>query len=633
MFDLLTMAAVADEIGRRLLDGRIQRIGLVDRRTIAAEVYAGGQRHALVASADDREARLLIVSTMPSLDADLVTPFSLLLRKYLRGGIIVGVNQPPLERLVRLSIAKRLVPNHRPAASDDESASEIEFETDDDGEEGATYVHLAVEIMGRHSNLILIDDDGRVMESAKRVTPAMSRVRPVLPRLRYIPPPPLDKPDPRRLTAAEASALLADERPEAGLAPALVRLLRGISPQMAREIAYRATGDVAATIGTLHAEAPTAVARETRALLEPLLTSAWSARVYRESGATSSDAPADAAEIEDPARRMGDIVAFSAIPLAHLATSHVEEVVAGISAAAELAGGQGETGPVRHAQRRDRLLASIRSTREKQERRLWAVREQASKATETEQLREWGEAIYAYLWQIQPGQQELLIDDRRVPLDPTLSAKDNAQAYFERYRKAQGAGVHGLALEAEIGAELAYLDQLRTLSEQTTEFAGIEALAAEWEAHTGTPSPRGKPRRRPEAKRPRPLLDDDGNAVYIGRSGPQNDQITFDLAGPNDTWLHARGVPGSHVVVRWRHPNGEEELETIEAAASLAAFYSAARGGSAVEVDITRRRHVRKIKGTGPGMVTYRQERTIAVRPADEAGVIGVLAGNQAKPR
>ncbi|HKG24394.1 MAG TPA: NFACT RNA binding domain-containing protein, partial [Thermomicrobiales bacterium] len=119
---------------------------------------------------------------------------------------------------------------------------------------------------------------------------------------------------------------------------------------------------------------------------------------------------------------------------------------------------------------------------------------------------------------------------------------------------------------------------------------------------------------------PRAIYDDAGNAIYVGRSGAENDAVTFDLAGPNDTWLHARGVPGSHVIVRWRDPAGNEDEETLRRAAALAAHYSAARASGTVEVDATRRRYVRKIKGTGPGMVTYRNERTLAVRPRDEGG-------------
>ena len=156
----------------------------------------------------------------------------------------------------------------------------------------------------------------------------------------------------------------------------------------------------------------------------------------------------------------------------------------------------------------------------------------------------------------------------------------------------------------------------------------MEVLAAEWEAHRGpTPGAKGPTKRSGAApKRPKPLVDPHGHAVYVGRSGRENDLITFDLAGPDDTWLHARGVGGSHVVIRWRTPGGVEEAATVEAAAALAAWYSAARESSAVEVDVARRRHVRKIKGSGPGMVTYRNERTIRVRPAPEERLRDILS-------
>ncbi len=627
MFDVLTTAAVADELSATLLDGRIQRIGLVDRLTVAAEVYAGGRRRALVASADNRSPRIHLAPAMPSLDAELVTPFGLLLRKYARGGILVGVEQPPLERLLRLSIAKRIPSGHErrarriagePQPEDDDPDLLDDAETDDDGEgdgdAGLTWVHLHVEIMGRHSNLILVDDAGLVMDAAKRVTSAMSRVRPVQPRMRYVPPPPLDRPDPRRLTAAMASGMLAVAPEATPLARWLVSALRGLSPQMAREIAFRATGSADATVADALGDAgASALARETRALLEPLLTSAWAPKVYRE----RDDAEPESAQV----------VAYSAIPLAHLRQDHVEEAVASISAAVALVEGADEgddATPARHAQRRQRLLASIAEARAKLERRLASVREQGALAAETETLRRWGELIYANLWQIQPGQRELVVEGEMIPLDPAVPAKETAAALFERYRKAQSAGVHQEEIEGEIAGELAHLDDLATLAAQAAGFAELEALAAEWGAREGSPAGK-QARKRPQTRRPRPLLDDEGNAVFVGHTAGQNEMVTFEIAGQNDTWLHARGVGGSHVVIRWNNAAGEERDETILAAAALAGWYSAARGSSRVEIDVARRRHVRKIKGGRPGMVTYRNERTIAVEPADEAALRGVL--------
>ena len=624
MFDVLTIAAVADEVRDTLLDGRVQRIGLLDPLTFAAEVYAGGRRRMLVASADNQRARLHLTESAASFDPHLVTPFGLLLRKYVRGGVLVAVEQPPLERLVRLSIAKRLTPHNasRPRADDRDDLihpddDDLEFAPpDEEGEFEATYVHLAIELMGRHSNLILIDDAGRIMDSAKRVTAAMSRVRPVLPRMPYVSPPPIAKPDPRRMTAVDVGRLLAAQPATTDLAKLLVREYRAMSPRMAREIAFRVGGDAAVSVGDLTNEQGAAdLARETRALLEPLVTSAWSPRVYR--------------DLED-----GSVVAFAPLPMGHLAAESTEEVVASISLAADLdEEAQGPGTPVAHAQRRERLARSIGDARDRLQGRLASLRTEGAKAGEIERLREWGELIYGYLWQMLPGQQTLEVDGVKVPLDPALSAKENAQAYFERYRKAQGAGAHVPELIERTEHEVAYLDQLLQLTSQARGFAEVEALTAEWTAHQGPGADReskgGKPQSRKSAapKRPKPLLDRRGNAVYIGRSGRENDLVTFGIADQDDTWLHARGVPGSHVIVRWHQPGAAEDPDTLAAAAALAAHYSAARSSATVEVDATKRRHVRKIKGAGPGMVTYRNERTLAVHPADEAALGQVFGG------
>jgi predicted ribosome quality control (RQC) complex YloA/Tae2 family protein len=252
------------------------------------------------------------------------------------------------------------------------------------------------------------------------------------------------------------------------------------------------------------------------------------------------------------------------------------------------------------------------------------------KASRVEQFREWGDSIYAYLWSIKPGQSELVVDDRTIPLDPKLTAKENAQAYFERYRKAQGAGTHLPELIEKTLQERRYLDQLKTQIEQAPHLEVLETLATEWDAYlksSGRSDDRKPPRRSSVQRRPRAITDEHGNAIYVGRSGAENDLVTFDIAGPDDTWLHARGVPGSHVIVRWRDPSADEEIETLETAAAIAAHYSAARQSGTVEVDATRRRFVRKIKGTGPGMVTYRNERTLAVKPMDEAALGLVPAG------
>jgi predicted ribosome quality control (RQC) complex YloA/Tae2 family protein len=269
----------------------------------------------------------------------------------------------------------------------------------------------------------------------------------------------------------------------------------------------------------------------------------------------------------------------------------------------------------------------VAAAREKVERRLAALATESARAAEAEWLKTAGELIYAYLWQIEPGQVALDVDGSSIPLDPGLTANENAQAYFERYRKAQSAEAQLPGLVEESRAEIAYLDQLAILIAQAPGFSELEALAAEW-AEQAPPDHASRPKKKKTAapRRPRALVDANGNSIYVGRSGHQNELVTFDIAGPDDTWLHARGVAGSHVVIRWRAPESAESPDTVEAAAALAAWYSAARGSGRVEVDVAPRRHVRKIKGAGPGMVTYRNERTIRVRPAPEERLRHILS-------
>lgn len=599
MFDALTLAAVVDELTAALAPGRIQRVLLLDEVSLGLEIYGGGQRRQLLISAHPQEARLHLVTARLTADRERVTPFLLLLRKYLRGGTLLAVEQPPLERSVALSIAKFLPLDKagaRPAAPE-EDEEEAEGEAPEGAEERPGYevvVRLMVEIMGRHSNIVLVDSGGTILDSVKRVPARLNRYRLVLPHQPYLPPPPQTKVDPRAVTAAWWPALRARLPAGARLAETLVRELRGISPQVAREVAYRAAGDVAAGLGAVDDAAAAAALAEVLAHLE---RRDWSPRLYRRDGLPA---------------------AFSPFPLRSLAGLE-EEATAGISAVAELFYGATQ-GVIGHGQSRGRLLALLREERAKVAARRRALDEQLRAAAAAEAHREAGELIYAYLHTLRPGQASLEIDGRTLALDPRLSGVENAQAAFERYRRAKAAAANLPELAAAADLEAAYLDQLLAFAELAGSLEEIQALEAEWRAHARGPAAAGarKAGREQPARGPRRLRTVRGDGILIGRNGRQNDQATFDLAGPNDLWLHARGLPGSHVILQWRA--GAEE-RFVAAAAQLAAYYSPARGATAVEVDVTERRHVRKIKGAPPGLVTYRQEYTVRVAPADEAAL------------
>jgi predicted ribosome quality control (RQC) complex YloA/Tae2 family protein len=617
MYDLLATAAIVDELSSIVIDGRIQQIGLRDQQTLVAEIYAQRRRHYLVAAIGGREAVVYLDANPVSIDPTIVTPFTLLLRKYLRGGVVVAIDQPPLDRIIRLSIAKRMeTHNRRSPEGDDLIESDSNEDADEelalgDEEVPLLYTHLSLELMGRRSNMVLVDDEGIILDSVKRVTRAMSRVRPVLPKQKFVLPPPMSRPDPRSLSTGQVELILESAPDNADAQTLLTGSVAGVSPQIARELVFRVTGEPAlpaAAFGPEGAEGLAAVCRSIYATLE---TREWTPELYLDEA--------------------GDVAAYAALPMEHLSETYerrsVESMSEAVREAIQSAGS--DLSSTRHAGRRDKLIREI----EEVERRLLAkqasLERQQIAVQQASTFRRWGELIYSYLWQLEPGQPELSVEGEVIKLDPTRSPSEVAQEYFELYRKADR-GAEQLPKElATVTQEGAYLRQLLTQVSQATRFDDIEALRLEWESHRsrGEAEPaRGRKKvARRHSERPQTVVDPLGNTIHIGRSGPQNEHITFEVAQADDFWLHARGVPGSHVILRPPGVPDEVDETALLAAASIAAFYSAARSAGRVEVDICQRRHVRKIKGTGPGMVTYRNERTVSVEPIDEGEAMQLL--------
>ena len=594
MFDALTIAAIVDEMQTLLVGGRVQHVVHVDALTVTLEVYASRQRRWLTLSADPRFARAVIVDARVDGDAERVSPFLLLLRKYARGGRIVSVSQPRYERILRLSIVK--------AQEADKTADDRERVDEGLQAVNSTHTDLVVELMGRRSNLMLVDERGRIMESVKRVTAAMSRARTVLPGQLYTPPP-QNKVVPHRVTAAAllAAAHEASEPYDTWLVGQVV----AVSPLLAREIAHRTSIATSMPAAALTREQADATVEALRELFAPLDGGGWRPMVYA--------FPNGKAE-------------FTPFPLRSLDAAPGVFVTscASVSAAtvAALERDAGEAAPGRHTARRERLVAEIDDVVDKLRHRLNSLHEQQAQGAASASWRDMGEAIYAHWVEIAPGATELRTPEGLiVTLDPKLSPSDNAQHFFERYRKAQAATANVPTLLEATERDLAYVEQLRLQARLAETYDEIETTRLEWLAYNDSASasahvsrPKGA-RPSAAARRPRSYQTPDGDTLLIGRSGPQNETVTFGLAGPDDLWLHARDMPGAHVILRGP---GTESGAAIERAAALAAWHSEGRGSTSVAVDVTARRYVRKIKGAGPGMVTYRNEHTLNVRPRSE---------------
>jgi predicted ribosome quality control (RQC) complex YloA/Tae2 family protein len=234
-----------------------------------------------------------------------------------------------------------------------------------------------------------------------------------------------------------------------------------------------------------------------------------------------------------------------------------------------------------------------------------------------EPLRRAGELILTHQADLAPGATDLTIDGERIELNPELTAVENAQAYFARYRKAREAEQRVPELLEGAWRQAAHLADLGALVEVAEQMDAIRALRREVGAATGMAS--AEPRRRGRAPDTSPAgpyrrvrVAEHWEAL-VGASAAGNATVTFDLARPDDLWLHARGLPGAHVILR---TNGAEvPTEVLERAAQLAAWHSSGRASGAVEVDVAPRRHVKKIPNGPPGLVRYSNERTVRVAP------------------
>jgi predicted ribosome quality control (RQC) complex YloA/Tae2 family protein len=432
------------------------------------------------------------------------------------------------------------------------------------------------------------------LEAIKRVPASINRYRTILPRRPYVAPPAQDK-----ATPLEADAAFWRPRLAGGVAagpPAITGALRGMSPLAAREAVFRASGAVDTPAHALDPERLAGAIAELCAPLAPGSRAVWAPSVGLDEA--------------------GRVVAFAPYELRHL--DHSEQT-GSLSLAAERFFGE-EARPTPSVQRQQPVQGEIEAARTSEQRKLEALERELANAGAADALRAAGELLLTYSTQVPDKAASIELDGQRIVLDPDKSAVENAQEYFERYTRLRDARRQLPEMIATSKARIAYLDEALVhlgLAAMPEDVAALRSELVEGgylrggsTAPTATPGKKGAPK----AKAPSPLrLRLGDHTVYVGRTARQNDEATFDLGRPEDIWLHARGVTGAHVILRVDAGKPSEAL--IRQAAQIAAWHSAARAAASVPVDVTERRHVRKIKGGPPGAVTYSGERTLQVPP------------------
>ncbi len=560
------------EIEHRALDARVEKISQPSRDTLILTLRGRAGSHRLLLSSNSSCPRIHFVENAPENPA---TPpmFCMLLRKHLGGGRLVGVRQPGLERLLWL-----------------------DFQTTNELGD-LTTLTLAVEIMGRHSNIIAVGQDARILDAVKRVGQELSQLRQVLPGMAYTPPPPQHKQNPLTAGNQELLGLLAAQ-PEQELSKALLGCLEGLSPLLCRELAHKAGGGQALTNQALRTSQQLALSIALDELRLNLTQQCHPVALSEESG---------------------KLLDFSFLPITQYGSAAQSRSFESPSQLLEYYYHEKDAGE-RLRQRAGDLLRLLQSTTERTARRLQSQQAELEQSQGRERLRQFGDLLSSNLHLLQKGQTKALVEDYFHPegrpveivLDPQLTPAQNAQKYYSDYRKAETA-CRVLAERIQAGQEeLEYLESVAdALSRSTTEAALNEIrqeLASQGYLRTvrrATGRQAGLP--------PLRYLSRDGFSILCGRNNLQNDRLTLRESHSGDIWLHTQKIPGSHVIIQCQGRPVPDA--TLEQAAIIAATNSRAGHSRKVAVDYTAVKYVKKPKGAKPGMVIYTDFRTAIVDP------------------
>ena len=582
--DAICLGAVTNELNQALAGCRVEKVYQPDRDEIVLQTRGQGGAKRLLLSIAAGAPRVHFI------DAARENPaappmFCMLLRKHVQGAKIAAITQPAVERMLA-----------------------IELDTTD--EMGVPcQKKLICELMGKHSNVILCDGDGRILDALRRVDGDLSGKRQVLPGLFYRMPPAQDKHDPFALSGAGLAAAVRQADGEQTLDRYLLSQLLGFSPLLCRELSYRATGDAAARIGTLTDEQCEKLGQVFDDLMGFL----------REGRAR----PFLLSKAED-----GAVFDFTFLPVTQyegvMTVTQAESFSALLAAFFEKKG-RAE----RMARRSADLHKTVVNARDRLARKLAAQQKELDATQNREQYKRMGDLITANLYQLEKGMNKATVIDYyaedcpevEITLDVRLTPQQNAQRYFKMYNKAKTAE-NVLTEQIERGrADLEYLESvLVALGEAETE-RDLSQLREEL-TQTGVLSNKQtrnkKLRTKPVQAKPFHYRTSDGFEVFAGKNNLQNDLLTLKTAFKSDIWFHTQKIHGSHVILvtDGREPTNQAMTE----AAMIAAYHSKARQSSRVPVDYTPVRQVKKPAGAKPGMVIYHVYQTAYVTP-DESTI------------
>ena len=563
--DAICLSALAGELSEKLVGAKIDKVQQPERDMILLSLHGKGEKLKLLLTAGTGNARVQL--TAATFENPAEPPmFCMLLRKHLIGARILSVTQPAHERVLRLELETR----------------------DELGLEGKKA--LIAELIGRSANLILVDGEGRIVDCMRRMDFGGDALRHMLPGMFYRDPPAQEKIALLDCDADRRQSMIAAADKSRPIDKWLLDSFSGLSPLVCRELAFRCKGDWALLDTLLDAFVESIQAGELRPYL------------YYD-----GKKPAD----------------FSFMRLTQYGDAlHCEEAESFSAMLDSFYAGRDRLEQQRR--RSHELLKTVRTIRDRQQRKLVTQRSELEKSEDRESLRKTAELITANLYRLKKGDSRLICQDYYEPdcpeieiaLDPLKTPQQNAAAMFKDYNKRKAASEHLTKLIADGEAQLDYLNSVLELIQAAEGEKDLSDLRRELIETGYLKSSGGKKQEKLKAQAPLRFVSTDGKEILVGRSNVQNDELTTKLGRRSDYWLHTQKIHGSHVLIRCE---GEEPgVRCLEEAACIAAYYSQGRDGGKIPVDYTMLKNVRKPSGALPGKVIYTDYRTLLVESDEE---------------
>lgn len=576
-FDGITTNAVEKELTYLLQGSRIDKIYQPQKYEILLHLRNQKENFRLLLSAHPVYARICTTSQVFS-NPKNPPLFCMVLRKHLEGGKIISFEQPSLERILKINI---------------ESRTEL-------GE--LTKKSLIVEIMGKHSNIILINpEENTVIDGIKRVSSSTSQYRQIVPGAKYILPPVQDKLNLLKINQEDFTDKLMDNNLSITTEKALLNTLLGFSPSLCSQIAKK--------LGLYNKRLEFFGEYELNLLWQFL-------EKFRDDINNNNYQPTIYLDKNDHYQE------FSPFRINAVDDDNIINFPSVIKTVDAYYNWQ-----INHhnfISTKNNLQKTIAKELKRCEKKLALQLETVNKSKETEKDKILGELITANIYQIKKGMKEIEVlnyyDNNNpitIKLVPELTPSENAQRYYKKYNRAKGASKKASIQADQTKKEISYLESLNYWLSEINNYEDFYDLEQEL-IDSGYLKLKDKAKKPTKEKpAPRTYTTKEGFTIYVGKNNKQNDWLTFKIAKDNDLWFHAKDIPGSHVILKL---NGLEATnDAIEKAALLAAYYSKGKYSANVAVDYTQAKNVKKIKGAKPGLVTYVNYKTIYITPDEES--------------